>query len=146
MGAAWVQFLKVLVIVIGCLWSTSVRGAPMDPYMTFSTPDEIRAWAKKAFFGGSQARIYSRADNELCVVNGQPTSGPLSSMIVVFGKRKSEGHYSLMLSTGIFYHSDVRDKEEPSGVGLYEKDKLLLVIPFDIVTAGIRMAPVPSKK
>ncbi len=146
MGTARLPLLKALVLAVGVFGPDPAKGAPMELDLTFASTNEVRAWAAKQYFGGSSVRVYTQGGKELCVVNGTPTSGILTSQIVVFGRAKPEAGYRVLLATG-WFQADVKDKEDARGVAFYEREKLLFLIPFDIVTAGeSRLRPRPPKK
>lgn len=89
--------------------------------------------------------MYSRGGKELCVVNGTATSGILTSQIVVFGRAEPQERFRLLLATAVI-RADMKDKEEERGISVYERNKLLFLVPFDIITAGEPLPRVPPPR
>lgn len=137
--------LAVFAVVLACLLGAPVKAAPIQPDLNFATVEEVQTWARRGFFGGARTRVYFRDEKELCVVNGTPTSGLLTSQIVVFGRAKPQERFRLLLATAVI-RTDMKDKEEERGIGVYERNKLLFLIPFEILTAGEPLPRVPPAR
>jgi hypothetical protein len=139
MGTTRLPFSSGLVIGLCALFAVAsgpVEGATMDPFAEFSSVDDIRVWAKKSFFGGADTSVYAQGSRELCVVTGRPTSGLISTRIAIFGRAKTSESYRLVLATGVFY-TNVTHKADTETIAFYKRDKRLLVVPFDVVTANV---------
>jgi hypothetical protein len=107
-----------------------VRAAGFDQEL--ATVDEIKAWASKEFFGGSQTQTFSRGGKQLVVVNGQPTSGLLTSQLVIFGRSKPSERYRRVVSTGVLF-TDARAKEDERGIVASAYGTISLIVPFAIL-------------
>jgi len=75
--------LAILAVAGGVFGQGRPEGSRGD---TFRDMAAIEEWAKQGYFGGASVTKYSKDDRELVVVNGTPTSGLLTSQVVVFGR------------------------------------------------------------
>lgn len=93
----------------------------------------IEKWAKENFFGGASITRHSKDDRELVVVNGMPTSGLLTSQVLVLGRAATNPEYHVILKSAVFM-GDVRLHEERDGLVADVKGRAVLYIPFELAS------------
>jgi hypothetical protein len=100
---------------------------------TFATGGDIKAWAEKSFFGGARTYEFSRGGTDLVIVNGMPTSGMVTSHVMVYGRAQGEPTFRPLLTTSVIY-ARIQAKENALGVVLSVDDKVVLIVPFELAT------------
>jgi hypothetical protein len=131
MGTARFSFLIACVVLCRALWSEPVEAAQMDFSKTFTSGDEIKAWAAKSFFGGASTSPFARGSLELVAVVGMPTSGLVTSQLLVFGRATRAENYRLLVSSTVL-EAMAKVRGDADGVTFVSGDRTLLIVPFEI--------------
>ena len=100
----------------------------------------IEKWAKQSYFGGAHVEKFSKGGNELVVVSGMPTSGLLTSQLVVLGRGNGKTEYHVILRTAVFM-GDVKVRQEKDGLRADAEGKGVLYIPFDLAGLVVHSGP-----
>ena len=125
--------LRLTVLIIAAAASIASREGRAEKSRGDTFPDTaaIEKWAKQSYFGGAHVEKFSRGGDELVVVSGMPTSGLLTSQLVVLGRGNGKSAYHVILKTAVFM-GDVKVRQEKDGLRADAEGKGVLYIPFDL--------------
>ena len=98
----------------------------------FGTSPRSRSGRSRAT-GGASVTKYSKDDRELVVVNGMPTSGLLTSQVVVLGRAARIPEYRVILKSAVFM-GDVKVRQEKDGLTADAKGKAVFYVPFELAS------------
>lgn len=142
MGASRFSFLIPLICFALTLLDTLAYARDMNMNLSFPSVEGVMEWSRKSYFGGFTHKVFNRNESELLVVVGMPTSGILTSQVVVFGRSKSNGLFSILLTTRVI-DADVQIKEDARGVIVGCLNSEILVLPFSLTKINIGDASSP---
>jgi hypothetical protein len=103
---------------------------------SFRDTAAIEKWAKRNYFGGAQLKTYGKDGRELVVVNGMPTSGLLTTQLVVLGRADGNTEYRVILKSAVFM-GDVKIRQEVDGLVAEIKGTTVLHVPFDLASLHV---------
>jgi hypothetical protein len=96
----------------------------------------IEKWAKQTYFGGASVKKYSKDGRELVVVSGMPTSGLLTTQLVVLSRAAERSEYQAILKSAVFM-GDVKVRQDKDGVTADAEGKTLFYVPFDMASVKV---------
>jgi hypothetical protein len=132
----WLQFVVFLLVATASGISREGR-AERPRSDAFPDAAAIEKWAKQSYFGGAQVEQFPRLGRELVVVNGMPTSGLLTSQLVVFGRGRGKTEYHVILKTAVLM-DHVRVSQDQEGLTAYVAGKAVLRIPFELLSVEVQ--------
>jgi hypothetical protein len=100
---------------------------------TFRDIAAIEKWAKQSYFGGAVVTKYSKEDRELVAVNGMPTSGLLTSQVLVLGRAAGNPEYHVILKSAVFV-GDLKVRQQKDGLAVDATGKTVFYVPFDLAS------------
>jgi hypothetical protein len=83
-----------LILLVAAIAPT--KAAEMNTPTDFPDSASVEKWAAASFFGGFEKHAFEQGDKTVLVIIGMPTSGIVTSEIVVLEKRQG-GAFSLIL-------------------------------------------------
>jgi hypothetical protein len=126
----WLQF--IVFVIVATASGVSREGRAEKPRSeAFPDMAAIEKWAKQSYFGGARVEKFSTLNRELVVVSGMPTSGLLTSQLVILGRGDAKTGYHVILKTAVFV-GDVRVSRDEHGVTANVEHRAVLHIPFDL--------------
>jgi hypothetical protein len=128
------MFVAAVAAAVAVVAFRQVRAAGVNTAdARFAAVGEIEKWAQHNYFGGAKVEAFAKNGRDLVVVSGMPTSGLLTTQLVVLGRRSAKSEYRVVLRTAVFM-GDLKIKPGNDGLTADRDGKAVLYVPFDLAT------------